>query len=181
MAIVFDKTNKVILIEKTQVEVTIQDLINSIRDFEGGWWGMDEPSLANAYGKQDLGGGSQVGITLELINNWRIQFEDRSGPDWINCYIKGGNLVAINDYDNNPIKPSAYVNIVIAQSTSPVIAFEWTQDEKDSIIDKLPDTYIAGEEDLITLKSDLETKHGTGSWEKGVERAKRRISPVTEI
>lgn len=132
MAIVFEKTNKVVLIEKPETEVTIQDLINTIRAAEAKQGCIDDASLANAYGKQDLGGGAKVGITLELINNWRIQFEDRA--EWTACYIKGGNLVAINDYDNNPIKSSAYVNTVIAQSTSPTISFEWTQEEKNCVI-----------------------------------------------
>ena len=122
MALVFNKINRAIIIEAPQTEVTIQELINAIRDWEDEFEAMDISSLANAYGKQDLGGGVTVGITLELINNWRIQFEDRDGPDYIACVIKGGNLLAINDYGNNPIKPSAYTQITIAQSSSATLS-----------------------------------------------------------
>lgn len=121
MAITFDKINKLIVIT-TDTEVTIQDLIDNIRDYEDE--NLEIASIANAYGKQDLGGGAKVGITLELINNWRIKFEDRDPPDYIVCIIKGGNLVAINDYDNNPICSSAYTQIILAQSTSPTLIEE---------------------------------------------------------
>jgi hypothetical protein len=122
MAIVFDKVNKLIIIEAPATEITIQDLINAIRDFEDDIQNMEISTIANAYGKQDLGGGIKVGITLELINNWRIKFQDRAGPDYIKCVVKGGNLVAINQYNNNPICPSAYVTLEIAQSVSPTIS-----------------------------------------------------------
>ena len=122
MAFLFDKVNKYIFIETPgygSLTVTIQELINSIRTWESSTEGMTEKSVANAYGKQDLGGGSLVGITLELINNWRIHFESVEVPT--NAYIIGDNLVAINDYDNEPINPSLNISTVIAQSTSPII------------------------------------------------------------
>ncbi|TET41496.1 MAG: hypothetical protein E3J60_04510, partial [Dehalococcoidia bacterium] len=118
MALVFDEIDRTIVIEAPQTEVAIQDLINAIRDWEDELVNLDEPSLANASGKQNLGGGVLVGITLELINNWRVQFEGRLGPDYVSCRISGGNLVATNDYDDNPIKPSAFTQIYIAQSSS---------------------------------------------------------------
>ena len=122
MNIIFDQENKLIIIKSPQTSVTVQTLINTIRDFEDNPEAMDNASLANAYGKQDLGSGMKVGITLELINNWRIKFEDRNGPDYILCSVSGGNLVAVNDYNNNPIKPSAFTQVTIAQSTSATIS-----------------------------------------------------------
>ena len=120
MAITFDKINKLIVIT-TDTEVTIQNLINAIRDYEDENENLEIASLANAYGKQSLGGGALGGITLELINDWRVKFEDRNPPDYIPCIIYGGNLVAINQYGNNPIKTSAYTQVTIAQSSSPTI------------------------------------------------------------
>ena len=117
----FLKFDRVIQVDSPQVEVTIQDLINQIRDYEDEIDFMSEPQIANAYGKQALGGGAFVGITMELINNWRIAFEARPGPDTILCTVSGGNLVAINQYANNPIKPTAFTQVNIAQSTSPSI------------------------------------------------------------
>jgi len=101
--------------------VSIQELVNKIRDYEELLINLDYGHIANAYGKQPLGGGSFVGITLELINNWRLSFEARPGPDTVLVTVSGGNLVAINDYDNNPIYPTAFTQVVIAQSSSPTI------------------------------------------------------------
>jgi len=117
----FLKFDRVVQVDSPQIEVTIQDLINQIRDYEDEIDFMSEPQIANAYGKQALGGGAFVGITLELINDWRVAFEARPGPDTILCTVSGGNLVAINQYSNNPIKPTAYTQVNTAQSTSPSI------------------------------------------------------------
>lgn len=122
MAFIFDKVHKVIFIESPgygSLTITIQELIDSIRDWEDNSEGIVEKSIANAYGKQDLGGGSKVGITLELINNWRVQFE--AEENLTNAYIIGGNLVAVNSYENDPIKPASNINVVIGLSTAPII------------------------------------------------------------
>jgi hypothetical protein len=119
--ITFFKYDRVIRINLPETEASIQDILNQIRDYEDELDFLDYGHIANAYGKQSLGSGAYVGITLELINNWRIQYQDRAAGPTVTAYITGGNLVAINDYDNNPVKPSDYVTVVIAQSTSPSI------------------------------------------------------------
>lgn len=117
----FFKSEKVIQVDSPQTSVTCQDLINQIRLYEENLNNLDYPLIANAYGKQSLGGGSFIGITLELVNDWRIAFEARNGPDTVACTISGGNLVAINQYSNNPLKATAFTQINIAQSSSPTI------------------------------------------------------------
>jgi hypothetical protein len=84
---------------------------------------MDYSHVANAYGKQDLGGGEYVGITLELRDGWRLAFEARLGPDTELMTVSGGNLVGLDENGDiqNPIYPTAYTQVVIAQSTSPSI------------------------------------------------------------
>ena len=117
----FLKYLRVIQIDSPQTSVTIQDLVNQIREYEDDLDNLDYGQICNAFGKQSLGGGSYVGITLELINDWRIQFEARAGPDTVLWSVTGGNLVATNTYSNNPIKPSAFTQVVISQSSSPTI------------------------------------------------------------
>ncbi len=116
----YDKINKIITIPAPITEVTIQELINDIRDFEDDWNGMDIPRIADAAGKQDLGGGVLVGITLTLYD-WKVKFEDRPGPDYVVCNVTGGNLVcydtSLGDYVN-PIEPSAYVTVTLTASSS---------------------------------------------------------------
>lgn len=121
MALIFNKTTKVITVEAPQTVLTVQDLHDDIRLFEHLNQNLEEGQIAAASGKQSLGGGVQVGITLELINNWRLSFAARPGPDTILCSVSGGNLVATNDYENNPIAPTAYTQVNIAQSSSATV------------------------------------------------------------
>jgi hypothetical protein len=75
--------------------------------------GVDE-----ATGKQELSPGKLVGLTLTLKRDWRIKFEDRPGPTTIRCFVTGGNLTAVNSFENDPICASEYVSTTIEQSTS---------------------------------------------------------------
>ena len=120
-SLTFLKYERIIQVDSPQTALDIQDLLNQIRTYEEKLINLDYGTIANAYGKQSLGGGSFIGITLELINNWRIAFEARSGPGTDLCTVSGGNIVAINDYSNNPIYPTAFTQVVISQSSSPTL------------------------------------------------------------
>lgn len=134
MAITFDRNEKVILITAPQTSVLIQDLIDAIRDYEDNQENMDMSVIANATGKQDLGNNKYVAITLELLDDWRIQFEDRSGPDYIMCQITGGNLVTVNSFNNSPIKQSLYTYVVLELSSSATLIKEQLITERSRII-----------------------------------------------
>ena len=123
MAITFDKLNRLVIVGIDDTEVTIQQLINAIRVYEGLSQNMEIASIAFASGKDDLGGGLLVGITLRLLN-WKLKFQDRSGPDYILCNVSGGNLAAVdaNNVSVNPIQPSAYVTVTKTSSTSAAIS-----------------------------------------------------------
>ena len=120
MALTFDFLNSIIEVPAPTTSISVQTLINEIRDEEDEL----EPSIAyskiaDAFGKQDLGGGTLVGITLVLLDNWKVRFEARPGPDTVACIVTGGNLVAVS---GNPIAASAFTSVTIAQSSSPTIA-----------------------------------------------------------
>jgi hypothetical protein len=120
MALTFDFINSIIEVPSPTTSVSVQTLINEIRDAEDELNpAMTYPKIADAFGKQDLGGGSLVGITLVLLNDWRLRFQARPGPDTVACIVTGGNLVAVS---GNPIAASAYTTVTIAQSSSPTIA-----------------------------------------------------------
>jgi len=122
-SLTFLKFDRVIQVDAGQSEVTIQDLINQIRDYEDEISFLDYGKIADAFGKQDLGGSEFVGITMVLLNEWRVQFESPGSAPTVNRFIRGGNLVADNTlYSDDPIKPSDYVTVIIAQSSSPTIA-----------------------------------------------------------
>jgi len=120
----YDKVSKIITIPDTQDSVTIQALIDDIRDFEDELHNMETYKIADASGKQDLGGGTAVGITLTLID-WKLKFADRPGPDYVLCSVSGGNLVRYDTTTQtygNPIEPSEYVTVSLTASSSATIS-----------------------------------------------------------
>ncbi|OGE32211.1 hypothetical protein A3C59_04205 [Candidatus Daviesbacteria bacterium RIFCSPHIGHO2_02_FULL_36_13] len=118
----FDRVIQVDSLNNTQISVSVQDLVDEIRDYEDELDFMDYEKMMEATGKQDLGGGVTVGITLELINDWRLSFEARTALEGMTiCTVTGGNLVATNQYSNNPIKATDFVQVTIAQSSSATI------------------------------------------------------------
>ena len=119
MAITFKNYERIIFITSPQTEVTIPDLYNAIRDYDDELDNFYMPKIANAYGKQELGGGTLVGITLELLD-WRIQFQARDGPSWIVCNVTGGNIVSLdyNGVAQTPVVGSAYVSPAWTASSS---------------------------------------------------------------
>lgn len=111
---------RVIIVDAPSVEVTMQDLLDTLRWEESLAINMAEAPIVSASGKEPLGGGTLVGITVALLNA-QIGFEARSGPDWDICDLSGGNLVAF-DTDGvttiSPLYPTAFVSIAKTSSSS---------------------------------------------------------------
>lgn len=124
----FDKINKVITVLAPDTEITIQELYNAIRDWEDDPENMSEAKVCDATGKDPLGAGLYTAITLVLIN-WKLKFQDRTEPTV--CIVRGGNLLAIDEYGNfvYPIAPAENVTTIIAQSTAASLIAEWTQQD----------------------------------------------------
>jgi hypothetical protein len=124
MGIQFNKPDRLIVVTSGQISVTVQTLINEIRNYEDNPENMELDTIANATGKQDLGGGAQVGITLQLVNDWQIAFSGWAGTSpHQSVSIAGGNITAVNSFDNRPIDATSSIDtfITIQQSTSPSI------------------------------------------------------------
>src|SRR3989344_9324152 len=112
MAYVFSFYDQIIDVTSPQVDVIIQDLLNEIRTQEESVLGMACPKIADATGKDDLGGGVTTGITLTLQPDWQLRF-------WTGTYtasITGGNLVG--GLANNPIAYTAGVQVKLVQSAA---------------------------------------------------------------
>lgn len=60
-------------------DVTVQELVNAIRAWEDSDIGQHYPSLIDAAGKEELGGGTVVGITATL-QNAKLLFTGRTTP-----------------------------------------------------------------------------------------------------
>ncbi len=115
--LLFDFPAKIITVPSPDVTLDLQFLINSIRDAEDDISpGMSYPKIADAFGKQDLGGGVTVGMTVVLLDGWRVKFEDRPGPSTVSVTISGGNFVG--EAGANPVAPATYIQVTVAQSTS---------------------------------------------------------------
>ena len=178
----FNKVTRIIEIAKPDTEVTIQQLINAIRNWEDELVNMETARIADASGKEDLGGGLAVGITLKLLN-WKLKFEARSGPNWVDCGVTGGNLVAVNGNNQpmNPIEPSAYVTVTIAKAVSAAILAaiaEWTQAQKDQIFADVNNV----ETDVAGVSTSLdEAKHHSGVFEPDKESLEAIRTRIDEI
>jgi hypothetical protein len=131
--LVFDFYNSIITVPAPDTTLDMQYLINEIRDEE------DElepsfayPKIADASGKESLGGGIFTAITVNLLNNWRVMFEARDGLEGtIQCTISGGNLVG--GPGGNPVAPSAFTQVLNLSSAAGTIATPTTATETTNI------------------------------------------------
>lgn len=115
MALVFNFHTQIIDVTSPQTSVVIQDLLNAIRAEEYEHRGMGYPKIADASGKESLGGGVQTGITVNLYPDWQIKF-------WEGNYqaeIKGGNIVG--GLGGNPIAYTPGVQVKLVQSAASTI------------------------------------------------------------
>jgi hypothetical protein len=118
----FNVSPRIITVAAPSVVLTIQDLWDTLRQFE------DELPYLSFYtllsvksgGKISLGGGEYTGISL-VLNDALVAFESRAGPTWAECQIQGGNLIAVDSSAVImwPIEPTDYVNVAFRQSTAP--------------------------------------------------------------
>lgn len=117
LALHFNFPDQIITVPSPDITLDLQFLINSIRDAEDDITpGMAYPKIADAFGKQDLGGGVTVGMTVVLLDGWRVKFEDRPGPNTVSTTISGGNFVG--EAGANPVAPATFIQVTVAQSTS---------------------------------------------------------------
>jgi hypothetical protein len=95
-------------------DLLVQDLLNACRAAEGSSQGLAFGQIARASGKEILGTGVAVGITLELLGTWRIFSTKNSGV----FTVLGGN--AVKSDGSSPFRPNnqiTYVNVLSAAST----------------------------------------------------------------
>lgn len=139
MAYVFDFEAQIIDITSPQQDVEMQDLLNAIREAEYSWLGMAYPKIADATGKDSLGGGVTTGITVTLYPDWQLRF-------WQGNYtanITGGNLVG--GKNGEPVAYTAGVQVLLVQSAaSTLINTGLTQEEHDKLMTGLDSSIPSG-------------------------------------
>lgn len=70
---------RVIRVAAPSTALSLQDLVDTVRDLEDDFTNMSYPFLIGASGKEDLGDGVTVGITVQE-QNARVAFEARRTP-----------------------------------------------------------------------------------------------------
>jgi len=151
--------------EADGTEITIQSLVNQIRDWEDEQANLSYPYLLMATGKEVLDASTKVGITATLVNA-KVKFADRSSPT--DCDIYGGNLVAI-DSNGDPMNAIQYAeNVTVTMTKSSSATMSQTA-VIDVILARIgePTSTVASDLDYIESQVDaLPQTHGTGLWEK---------------
>lgn len=77
VAIFWELSPRIIEVAAPSVDITIQDLYDTLRDQEDDIHNLDSPSIIKAAGKDELGGGVLVGVTATLLNA-QLAFEGRT-------------------------------------------------------------------------------------------------------
>ena len=173
------------------VSITIQSLVNQIRQWEHDPVNMGYDKLLSASGKEDLGGGALVGITAKLENT-KVMFEARGALT--TCAIYGGNLVAVNAGGNSmfPIEPSTNVTVQLAQSSSPTLLQDVDIDSIKAKTDNLPshpasETLVQSVKDTIgtptspTIADDLDAIVAEVVSTKGVGWTTETLKKIKEL
>lgn len=109
MAIQLNFTDKIISITTPTTTVTVQELVDVIREEEDELYNLTYKKVIDAVGKSDLGGGVTTGIVMTLNSDWQIQFYGGSGY----TVVKGGTLVG--GVGDKPIKATGTANDITVQ------------------------------------------------------------------
>lgn len=115
MAYEFDYENKYINVTQEESSVDMQTLYNAIKEEELTNDGIKYPNICGGSGKEDLGNDVYVGITIELLGDWQLKFEE---GNYI-AKVTGGNLVKVGGGD--PVAYTAGVQVLLIQSASSTV------------------------------------------------------------
>lgn len=113
----FRRADKHIFVPQPATEVTVQEIYDQAQEWLDDPENLREVTFVDAAGQFALGGGEFTATSVRLLDDWQLKFEDRLS-DTV-CLVLGGNLLATNSFDNNPIANSANVFAQIRQSTAP--------------------------------------------------------------
>lgn len=111
---------RIIEVASPSVELTMQDLHDTLRVHEDDLVNMGFPKIVSSSGKEVLDATTKVGITVTL-QNAQVSFQARPGPTWTLCNLIGGNLVSVDTDGITPIDsvyPTAYVTVAKTSSAS---------------------------------------------------------------
>ena len=175
MAISLNPLTKLIEITSPTTTVTIQELVNTIRDWEDELENLSYEQVIDAVGKADLGSSVYTAITMTLSSTWQIHY-------WNGVtlgIIKDGNLVG--GIGGEPIKPTGGPDTILVINqvggTIAVTASGITEQDKLDIADRVWDEDITGHTTIDTT-ADYVTKilEDTGTTIPGLIAALNDLS-----
>jgi hypothetical protein len=114
----FDRVNKRVQVPAAFDEVTVQVLVDGIRQQEDELDYLDAPRLMSAVGKDPLGGGESTIITLTLEDGWQLEFQGGAGSVY---RVTAGNLIATDELgaDSEPVYTAPTTKtVVLANATT---------------------------------------------------------------
>jgi hypothetical protein len=143
ISINWNASPRVIEVADTSDTVTMQDLVDTLRERETDFANLSYPHIVNSAGKEALGGGVSIAITL-ILQNAQLKFADRSGPSFVTCYVLGGNLVAVDEdgYELDAIATSDYVHVIVVRSSSSTLIESATSGLTDEEAEQLAEIEV---------------------------------------
>lgn len=165
MPIVLNSLTKIIQVTSPTTSITVQELVDSCRDWEDELENLGYLKVIDAVGKDDLGGSVYTSITLTLSGVWQIQF-------WNGVtigYIKEGTVVG--GVGGNPVAATGGTDTIIVNNTvGGTIAVSGsgvTDQDKTDIVDGVFDEVLSGHTIAGTFgKSIADIEDGSGGkWE----------------
>lgn len=144
---------RIVEIAYPSTEITMQDLLDTLRYLESQPTAMDNKPIVDASGKEVLDSITRVGITVTL-QNARASFEARTGPTWEVCEFVGGNLVAVGSDGSTAIQPvhaTAFVTPSRAASSSATLSYSETTEpvDNEAIAQAVLDAGAATKQDVV--------------------------------
>lgn len=73
----WDKSPRIVHVVVPSTTISVQDIVDTLRQKEAELGALDDDSIIDAFGKEDLGSGRFVGITA-VLNNAKLYFGDRN-------------------------------------------------------------------------------------------------------
>lgn len=125
VSIDWSRSPRIIFVDAPSAELVAQDCLDTCRDFEDKPENVDDDPLLDATGKQPLGGGVRVGITLELQDSI-VAFQQRVTSDEsgtaTTADTNGTMLIdSAAQFQTNAIEPGATVINFTDKSVGTVI------------------------------------------------------------
>lgn len=91
----FSQSPRVAVVRDPSTELTAQDMVDTLRKFEDSTSGITELKLIEASGKNNLGGGVKVGVTVEGQDT-QVSFEGRTNTAQIGSVTTTDDVLVAN-------------------------------------------------------------------------------------